>query len=137
MYLAQFKYNTFMPYNQQYGNVIWTNHALERLHQRKLPQHIAYLAFQKPDERFRGKNPGTWELQRKYTVPNTEQTATITLIVKQNERKEWLILSAWIDPPIYGTADHKKREAWKQYKKSGFWGKLWYVIKKQLGLIPR
>jgi len=126
-----------MPYNQYYGNVIWTNHALERLHQRKLPQHIAFLAFQSPDERHHGKNLGSWELRKTYTLKKTGQDATITLIVKQNEKKEWLIVSAWIDPPIYGTADHKKREAWKQYKNSGFWGKLWYVIKKQLGLIQR
>lgn len=119
-----------MSYNQHYGGVIWTNHALDRLHQRKLPQHIAFSAYQSPDDRHHGKQHGTWELTKQY------KNSTITLIVKQNEKREWLILSAWIDPPIYGTADHKKKEAWKQYKKSGFWGKLWYVVKKQLGLIP-
>lgn len=116
-----------MPYNHQYGGVIWTNHALERLHQRKLPQHIAFLAFSNPDTRTTGKQHGTIELQKAY------KNSTITLIVKQNERKEWLVLSAWIDPPIYGTIDYKKKQSWKKYKKAGFWGKFWYHFKKQLG----
>lgn len=120
-----------MPYNQRYGGVIWTNHALERLHQRKLPQHIAFLAFQAPDEREAGKQQGTTELRKRY------KNSTITLIIKPNERREWLVLSAWIDPPLPGTIDHKKKEAWKAYKKAGFWGKLWYMLQKQLGLIPR
>lgn len=118
-----------MPYNQRFGGVIWTHHALERLHQRKLPQHTAFLAFQSPDARHRGKQSGTLELQKKY------QNSTITLIVKQNEKKEWIILSAWIDPPLPGTHDHRKKVAWEKYKKAGFWGKLWYTFKKQLGWI--
>lgn len=117
-----------MSYNKHFGGVIWTNHALERLHQRKLPQHIAFLAFQQPDAKIEGKNPGTIELQKKYG------NALITLIIRQTEEREWLILSAWIDPPMFGTADHKKKEDWKKFKKSGFWGKLWYTIKRQVGL---
>lgn len=117
-----------MPYNQHYGGVIWTNHALDRLHQRKLPQHLAFTAFSSPDARHRGKQPGTTELQKQY------QNSTITLIVKQNERREWIILSAWIDPPLPGTLDHKKKEAWKKSRKAGFWGRLWYELKKQLGI---
>ena len=117
-----------MPYNQHYGGVIWTNHALDRLHQRKLPQHIAFLAYQEPDSRITGKQPGTTELHKQYGRSH------ITLIARQNERKEWLILSAWIDPPLPGTLDHKKNTAWKKQKKSGFWGKLWYQVKKQFGI---
>jgi hypothetical protein len=117
-----------MPYNQHYGGVIWTNHALDRLHQRKLPQHIAFLAFQEPDARHHGKQAGTWEMHKQYGRSH------ITLIVKQNDKGEWLILSAWIDPPLPGTLDHKKHTAWHKQKKAGFWGKLWYQIKKQFGI---
>lgn len=116
-----------MPYNKHFGGVIWTNHALERLHQRKLPQHIAFSAFQQPDTRVNGKKAGTIELQKQIGA------STITLIIRQNEQREWLILSAWIDPPLPGTMDHKKHEDWKKYKKSGFWGKIWYTMKRQLG----
>lgn len=117
-----------MAYNQHYGGVIWTNHALERLHQRKLPQHIAFLAYSQSDTRMAGKQPGTTELRKQYG------RSLITLIMRQNERREWLVLSAWIDPPLPGTLDHKKHSAWKQQKRAGFWGKLWYQIKKQFGI---
>lgn len=118
-----------MGYNQRHGGIIWTNHALSRLRERKLPQHIAFSAFQNPDQRRNGRKNGTHEFIKQHGKH------TITLIASRNERKEWVVLSCWIDPPFPGTSDHRKREAWRKYKKSGFWGKLWYVIKRQLGIV--
>ncbi|MFW5703958.1 MAG: hypothetical protein ACOCXQ_03905 [Patescibacteria group bacterium] len=117
-----------MAYKRKYGGIIWTNHAIERLHQRKLPQHIAYLAFQSPDTQIQGKQPGAVELQKKY------KNSYITLITKKNEQDEWLVLSAWIDPPLPGTDDYRKREHWRGMQKAGFWGKIWLTFKKQIGL---
>lgn len=116
-----------MKYARNYGGIVWTNHALERLHQRKLPQEIAFLAYQSPDQRIPGKKAGMIELQKQYGQ------SLITLIVNQNERHEWIVVSAWIDPPLPGTMDYKKKQDWKAYKKAGFWGKLWLTFKKQLG----
>ena len=114
--------------NQYYGGLIWTNHALSRLDERGLSQNLAWQTFQKPDEQLRGKNPGTTEFRKKI------EQSLITLIAKPNEKGEWVVLSCWIDPPLYGTKDYHKKQAYLKYKKAGFWGKVWYTLKSQLGL---
>lgn len=111
-----------------YGNVIWTNHALERLDQRGLTQQLAYRAFAHPDTKSPGKNRGTTEFQKRVGK------SLITIIATQNENREWLILSCWIDPPLPGSIDIKKRDFYRAYKKAGFWGKFWLILKKQMGL---
>lgn len=110
-----------------YAGAIWTNHALERLIQRGLSQELAGQAFSSPDRIFSGKQPGTQERQKKF------ENSLVTIISKQNERHEWIILSAWIDPPLPGTADYKKKKQYLRYKNAGFWERLWYILIKQLG----
>jgi hypothetical protein len=111
-----------------YGDVIWTNHALERLGQRGLTQHLAWQAFRYADKSLPGKNAGTTEYQKRVGK------SLITVIATQNEKREWLILSCWIDPPLPGSIDIKNNKYWQAYKKAGFWGKFWITIKKQLGI---
>jgi hypothetical protein len=117
-----------MSYNQYYGNAIWTKHALERIGQRGLTQDLVWKAFQYPDKTIDGKNPGTNEYQKRFGK------SLVTVIATLNEKKQWLILSCWIDPPLPGSIDIKKNEYWKAYKKAGFWGKFWITLKKQFGL---
>lgn len=109
-----------------YRGIIWTNHALERLGQRGLSQDLAWQSFSSPDKYFPGKNPGTFEFQKRFGP------SLVTIIAKQNEKREWLILSNWIDPPLPGTIDYFKKEEYKKFQKSGFWGKLFISLKKQL-----
>lgn len=116
-----------MNLSQHYGNTIWTNHALERLAERRMPQSIAYQAFSNPDKSERGKKADTWE----YT--KTIRGHLITIIAKQNESSEWIILSCWADPPFAGSVDIKKNAEYRKYKKAGFWGKFWLTLKRQLG----
>mgnify|MGYP001578919046 CR=1 FL=1 len=109
-----------------YGNAIWTNHAMERLNQRGLSQNIAWQAFNKPDNSFAGKQSGTTESQKRFGE------SLVTIISTRNEKGEWLILSCWIDPPLPGTMDYYKKEDYKKFQKSGFWGKVFLTLKKQL-----
>jgi len=109
-----------------YGGAIWTNHALERLGQRGLSQDLAWQAFSKPDRQFDGKKHGTQEFQKRMG------SSLITIIAKQNEKGEWIILSNWIDPPLPGTIDYYKKEEYKRYQKSGFWGKVFITLRRQL-----
>lgn len=110
-----------------YEGAIWTNHALTRMKQRGMLQEEALLAFKNPDIRKKGKEKDTFELSKRINGK------TVTLITKQNEKSEWVILSCWIDPPLEGTKDHKDKIAWRKYKKSGALSRLFYMIKKQLG----
>lgn len=118
-----------MNLNKNYGSVIWTNHALERLEARRLPQDLAYKAFMHPDSYKKGKNQRTWE----YT--KIHDGHTITLVAKQNEKSQWIILSCWVDPPFAGSIDVGKKEMWKTYKKAGILKKFWMTLLKQLGII--
>ena len=83
-----------MGYKQNYGNAIWTNHAIERLIQRGLSQDLAWQAFQYPEESSYGKQIGTMEYKRSLGEHK------VTVVAKQNEKSEWVILSCWIDPPF-------------------------------------
>lgn len=111
---------------QNFGGVIWTHHALRRLDERKLPQEMAFAAFQNPDQVIKN-NDGSTEYKKKFG------NSFVNTVAKQNEKKEWIIISCWIDPPMAGTADFKKKEAYGKYKKAGFWGKLFIIFKNQLG----
>jgi hypothetical protein len=115
-----------MSHQRVYNGLIWTNHALERLTQRGLSQSLASSAFHTPDKTIPNRD-GATEYQKRV------ENSLITLIVKKNERNEWLVLSAWIDPPLYGTHDWKKRENYRKYQKAGFWGKIWFTVLRQLG----
>lgn len=108
--------------SRNYAGAIWTNHALQRLNQRGLSQPMAGQTFMYPEHTERGKQPGTTEFTRRY------DNSKVTVIAKQNDRNEWIILSCWIDPPLPGSVDIKKK-AWEQkYKKAGFWKRLWMDI---------
>lgn len=120
-------YNKYMNYSHYYKGAIWTNHAVERLGQRGLTQDMASQAFSHPDVSLKGKQPGTMEYQKRFGI------STVTVIAKKNERNEWIILSNWIDPPLPGTEDYKKREDYKKYRNSSGFTKLLLTLKKQLG----
>lgn len=113
--------------SQYYGGAVWTNHALERLGQRGLTQELAWRAFQYPDKTLGGKN-GSKEFSK------WVEKSKITIIAKQNDKYEWVIISCWIDPPLYGTSDYYKKEKYKKYQRSGFWGKLWMDFLDAIGL---
>lgn len=112
----------------KYGGLIWTNHALERLSQRGLPQDLAWQAYRYPDDIQKDTYRNSTTYLKKH------EKYLISLIIKENEKKELIVVSAWIDPPMIGTEDHKKKERYKQYKKASFLGKVWHVVKSQLGM---
>lgn len=116
-----------MSYSNYYKGVIWTNHANLRMQERGLSQDRAYQAFNNPDKTIKGKEKDTFEFQK-----NVDNSKT-TIIAKKNEKNEWVILSAWIDPPLPGTLDFKRKEEYKKYQKASFWGKIFLTFKKQLG----
>lgn len=110
-----------------YQNLIFTNHANEKIKERQLVKNEVLEAFSRPDSKYNGKKSGTTELKKQFSG------YSLTLIVKQNETKEWVLLSCWRDPPLFGTKDYQRKKNWEDYKKAGFWGKIWIGIKQQLG----
>ncbi len=120
-------YDQDMP-SQYYGGAIWTNHALDRLNERGLTQDIASRAFNHPDRTIEGRESGTKQYQKRF------DKSLVTVVAKQNEKSEWIILSTWVDPPMAGSKDERKRKNYHNYQKATFWGKIWIIVKNQLGL---
>lgn len=110
----------------KFAGAIWTNHALERLDQRGLTQALAGQAFQYSDHCGPGRELGTVEFRKKFNQ------STVTVIAKKNDRGAWLILSCWIDPPLEGYMDARKKQRYLEYKQAGFWKRLWMDIKQDL-----
>lgn len=117
-----------MTYSQYYKNLIWTNHAILRMRDRGLSQDMATQTFIHPDKKIKGKTYGSFEYQKYF------KNSLVTLIAKQNEKNQWIVISAWIDPPLPGSRDAKEKERYRNYQKSGFWGKLWLVFRRQIGI---
>lgn len=112
--------------DRHYGGVIWTKHALGRLSERGFTQELAWETFRHPDTTALAKEGGT-------SFQKRVGSSVVTIIGKKNEHNEWIIISCWIHPPLEGTVDYKRWQAYKNYQKASFWGKLWYTLKRQLG----
>jgi len=98
--------------DRKYGNVIWTNHALERLHQRGIKQGDAWAAWRNPDSSRYASTKGAWVYYK------TWGDSTIEVVAKQNEHKEWVILSVWSKPVgEYQEVGEAKRGIWQMIKK--------------------
>src|SRR4051812_36400359 len=110
-----------------YGNLIWTNHALDRLSQRGLSQEKALIAFRNPDNSSPGSTPGSMQFTKYFG------SSKVTLVGKENERREWIIISAWIDPPFPGSADDRKQRAFREYRDAKGWKKIFLSVMRQIG----
>lgn len=114
--------------DRNYGGLIWTNHALQRLSERGFPQKLAYSTFTSPAKTLPGRDTGSVEYQRWFGK------SKVTVIAKKNDKKEWIILSCWIDPPLPGTEDHEKLQKYRAYQQSTGWKRWLLAILRQFGL---
>jgi hypothetical protein len=78
---------------QNYGGIIWTNHALQRLKERGISQGDAWATWNRPEQSRKGSGSksGSWVYYRTY------DNERIEVVAKQNDRKEWIIISVWSD----------------------------------------
>lgn len=79
-------------YERNYGGVIWTKHALERLEQRGIKQGDAWSVWRSPDQSRFAASKGAWVYYK------TWGNDRIEVVAKQNEKKQWIILSVWSKP---------------------------------------
>lgn len=93
-------------YKRDFGGVIWTNHALDRLEERNISQGDAWAAFNRPDQSRRGTKPGSWVYYRVFDTKRME------VVAKKNEQGEWLILSVWERPLLRNEFANTKKQHW-------------------------
>lgn len=77
---------------KNYKGVIWTNHALARLRERGIKQSDAWATWRRPDQSRYAQSKGAWIYYRTFGDKKIE------VVAKQNEKKEWVILSVWSRP---------------------------------------
>lgn len=121
------------------SDIVFTDHAIKRMRERGISGEWAFQTVKFPDNMKPGKEKHTTEFLKRF------DSRTLTAIAKKNDIGEWVVLSAWIDPPFPGTDDHKERESYfkklkrnsqldRKMENAGFWRKLWLTFKKQTGL---
>lgn len=98
--------------DKNFGGVIWTNHALERLSQRGITQGDAYAAFRRPEQSRYNAAKGAWVYHRNYGNRRVE------VVAKQNTKKEWLILSVWSKTVFGGKRENDS--IWKKFVRKIF-----------------
>lgn len=81
--------------DRNFGGVIWTNHALQRLRERGLKQGDAWATWRRPDQSRYAASKNAWVYYKTYGHQKIEVVAT------QNAKKEWIILSVW-SRPVFG-----------------------------------
>jgi hypothetical protein len=114
--------------NQYYGGVIWTNHALMRLKERGVSRDQVLSAFNHPERTEKSSNNNSFQYQKRFG------NSLVTVVAKQNEKNEWIFLSVWVDPPLPGSEDDKRRKGYQRYQKATFWNKIWITLMRQIGL---
>lgn len=73
----------------RYLDVIFTNHAINRLYNRGLTQSDAWYTFKHPDGILEGQTLGSKKFYKNFGEQKIE------VVAKKNEKGEWLILSCW------------------------------------------
>lgn len=76
---------------QNYGGIIWTNHALQRLNERGIKQGDAWATWNRPEQ----SRPGSGAQQGAWVYYRTYSGERIEVVAKQNEKNEWIVLSVW------------------------------------------
>jgi hypothetical protein len=110
------------------SRLIWTNHAQNRLKERKTTAAFVEQAFSTPDHTSPGKQNGTREFIKKV------DRQTITLVAKPSQGEEWVVLSFWLEPPNPDSIDIEQKKRYREYQKASGWKKFWLIVKEQLGL---
>lgn len=80
---------------KNYKGLIWTNHAIARMRERGIKQGDAWLTWRRPDNSRHSKSRGAWVYYKTYPSAHSGQAQRIEVVAKQNEEKEWVILSVW------------------------------------------
>lgn len=105
----------------------WTNHARQRLHERKISVSLVEETISAPD-RIIHRPKGSIEIQKKL------DERIVTALIKQNDRGEHIIVSCWVNPPFPGTKDYRMKNRYRQMQKAHGMKKFWLHMLYQLGL---
>jgi hypothetical protein len=107
--------------DNHFGGVIWTNHAISRMRQRGIKQGDAWATWNRPEQSRKGSgaSQGAWVYYR------TWGNQKIEVVAKQNEKREWIVISVWSDPVYQNNSPIKIESGGQKYS---FWKSLMRLI---------
>lgn len=75
-----------------YKGIILTDHALERMRERRVSEEMVFVALTKPDRSREADAKG------KFIYNKSFGREMVEVVASQNERKEWVVVSVWSRP---------------------------------------
>jgi len=107
--------------DNHFGGVIWTNHAISRMRQRGIKQGDAWATWNRPEQSRKGSgsSSGAWVYYR------TWENQKIEVVAKQNEKREWVIISVWSDPVYQNSSEYRGTSGGQ---KTSFWKNLMRLL---------
>ena len=96
--------------DKDFGGVIWTKHALDKLNERGISPSDAWATWRNPEQSKKARVPGAWVYYKTYGSQKIEVVAKKNPSTSSGQAGEWVILSVW-SRPVYG----------KQGKIEPFW----------------
>lgn len=96
--------------DRNFGGIIWTNHAMDRMRERGIKQGDAWATWNRPEKSYKStlhKEDSAWRYYKTYGSERIE------VVAKKNEKGQWVVLSVWSKPEYQKTS-----------KKSSIWGLL-------------
>ena len=110
--------------DRNFGGIIWTDHALERLKERGIKQSDAWVTWRRPDQAREAHQKGNWIYYKTYGDQRIE------VVTAKNERGQTVVLSVW-SRPVYQASS-------KKYKYSEGWNNfLEMILQKLFGWIKK
>ena len=94
--------------DRNFGNIIWTNHALERLKERNISQSDAWATWNRPDQSRKGTAPDSWVYYKTYGNQKIE------VVAKKDEKGKWIVLSVW-SREVFENQRKNKHESFLRY----------------------
>jgi len=85
----------------KYLDIIFTNHAINRLHNRDISQSDAWETFKHPDRVIEGKIAGSKKFYKDLKGKKIE------VVAQPNEKGEWVIFSCWTKNNNYKSKSSK------------------------------
>lgn len=87
--------------DRNYGGIIWTNHAMQRLNERGIKQGDAWATWNRPDQSRYSKTQGAWIYYKVWG------DIKIEVVAKKNDQDQWVVISVW-SKKIYNDTGVKK-----------------------------
>ncbi|NMB56397.1 DUF4258 domain-containing protein [Candidatus Beckwithbacteria bacterium] len=95
-----------------YRGIIFTDHILQRMKERQISLDYVYWVFKRPEIKIYDRKKQSYKFIRQGSNKN------FVMIAKQNEKKEWVLLSCWT----------KEIYLRKKPKRLNFWQNLWKIL---------